>query len=191
MSAAFAPYAAHPRASGHPGRQIAVLVIAPWIPACAGMSGQTTIARPMATRLHPPSPQAYLQAQSRWHPVEIAFWLATLLPFVLFPNYLSLGEPDRDHRAVRALARPHPRLCRHRVARPRRVLRHRRLYRRAVLQIRLGRAVLRPDRGGRGRRDRRLCHQLHHRALPPSHADHDHARPRLACCSRPPTARTG
>ena len=38
------------------------------------------------------SPQAYLQAQSRWHPLEIAFWLATLLPFVLFPDYLSLAS---------------------------------------------------------------------------------------------------
>src|SRR6185312_12936493 len=38
------------------------------------------------------TPQAYLQAQSRWHPLEIAFWLATLLPFVLFPNYLSLAS---------------------------------------------------------------------------------------------------
>ena len=36
------------------------------------------------------APQAYLQAQSRWHPLEIAFWLSTLLPFFLFPNYLSL-----------------------------------------------------------------------------------------------------
>ena len=40
----------------------------------------------------PSTPQAYLQALSRWHPLEIAFWLATLLPFVLFPNYLSLAS---------------------------------------------------------------------------------------------------
>ena len=38
------------------------------------------------------TPQAYLQSLSRWHPLEIAFWLATLLPFVLFPNYLSLAS---------------------------------------------------------------------------------------------------
>jgi branched-chain amino acid transport system permease protein len=37
-------------------------------------------------------PQQYLQAQSRWHVLEIAFWLATLLPFVLFPDYLSLAS---------------------------------------------------------------------------------------------------
>jgi branched-chain amino acid transport system permease protein len=37
-------------------------------------------------------PHAFLQAQVRWRPAEIAFWLATLLPFVLFPNYLSLAS---------------------------------------------------------------------------------------------------
>jgi branched-chain amino acid transport system permease protein len=39
-----------------------------------------------------PTPQAYLQAQSRWHPLEIAFWLATLTPYVLFPHYLALAS---------------------------------------------------------------------------------------------------
>ncbi len=38
------------------------------------------------------TPQAYLRAQSRWHPLEIAFWLATLLPLFLFPDYLSLAS---------------------------------------------------------------------------------------------------
>src|SRR5476651_1333008 len=38
------------------------------------------------------TPQAHLQRLSRWHPLEIAFWLATLTPFVLFPNYLSLAS---------------------------------------------------------------------------------------------------
>jgi branched-chain amino acid transport system permease protein len=28
----------------------------------------------------------------RWHPLEIAFWAATLLPFVLAPSYLSLAS---------------------------------------------------------------------------------------------------
>src|SRR5438045_9191826 len=37
-------------------------------------------------------PQRYLEAQARWHPLEIAFWLATLLPFVLTPNYLVLAS---------------------------------------------------------------------------------------------------
>jgi len=38
------------------------------------------------------SPQAYLRARTRWKPIEIAFWLATLLPFALVPNYLSLAS---------------------------------------------------------------------------------------------------
>jgi branched-chain amino acid transport system permease protein len=38
------------------------------------------------------APQAYLQAHARWRPIEIAFWLATLLPFLLFTNYLSLAS---------------------------------------------------------------------------------------------------
>ena len=38
------------------------------------------------------SPLLYLQTQTRWRPVEIVFWLATLLPYVLFPNYLSLAS---------------------------------------------------------------------------------------------------
>ena len=70
---------------------------------------------------------------------------------MLFPELPVAGEPDRHHRAVRALARSHPRLCRHRLARPRRLLRHRRLHRRPVLQIRLGRAVHRPHRRRRAR----------------------------------------
>ena len=38
------------------------------------------------------TPRAYLKSLSRWRPIEIAFWLATLLPFFLFPNYLSLAS---------------------------------------------------------------------------------------------------
>ena len=45
-----------------------------------------------ATHSSAMTPQGYLQAQSRWHPLEIAFWLATLLPFALFPDYLSLAS---------------------------------------------------------------------------------------------------
>ena len=91
------------------------------------------------------------------------------------------GKPDRHHGAVRALARSHPRLRRHCIAWPRRLLRHRRLYGGIDLEIRLGRAVDRAHFGGRGRRARRLCRELHRLALPPLHADHDHARPRAAC----------
>ncbi len=37
-------------------------------------------------------PHDYLRAQLRWRWSEIAFWLATLLPFVLAPNYLVLAS---------------------------------------------------------------------------------------------------
>jgi branched-chain amino acid transport system permease protein len=45
----------------------------------------TTIADPVR-------PVQYLQAQNRWRWSEIAFWLATLLPFVLTPSYLELAS---------------------------------------------------------------------------------------------------
>ena len=38
------------------------------------------------------SASQYFTQQTRWRPLEIAFWLATLLPFVLAPNYLSLAS---------------------------------------------------------------------------------------------------
>ena len=38
------------------------------------------------------SPHRYMEAQVRWRWIEIAFWLATLLPFVLTPNYLVLAS---------------------------------------------------------------------------------------------------
>src|ERR1700741_3621386 len=34
----------------------------------------------------------YLRARARWHPIEYAFWLATQLPFLLFPNHLVLAS---------------------------------------------------------------------------------------------------
>jgi branched-chain amino acid transport system permease protein len=37
-------------------------------------------------------PRDYLRSLSRWHPFEIAFWLATLTPYFLFPDYLSLAS---------------------------------------------------------------------------------------------------
>jgi branched-chain amino acid transport system permease protein len=37
------------------------------------------------------SPLGHMQAQIRWRWSEIAFWLATLLPFVLTPSYLVLA----------------------------------------------------------------------------------------------------
>jgi branched-chain amino acid transport system permease protein len=38
------------------------------------------------------SVSAQFRRQIRWHPLEIAFWAATLLPFVLTPSYLSLAS---------------------------------------------------------------------------------------------------
>ena len=39
-----------------------------------------------------PRQRHYFQSRARWRPVEIAFWLATLLPFALFPDYLILAS---------------------------------------------------------------------------------------------------
>jgi branched-chain amino acid transport system permease protein len=38
------------------------------------------------------TPYLFLKSQARWRPIEIVFWLATLLPFYLLPNYLSLAS---------------------------------------------------------------------------------------------------
>jgi branched-chain amino acid transport system permease protein len=45
----------------------------------------------------PPSPASFdphrhLAAKSRWRPLELAFWAASLLPFVLVPSYLVLAS---------------------------------------------------------------------------------------------------
>jgi branched-chain amino acid transport system permease protein len=37
-------------------------------------------------------PHAYLEAEARWRTGEIVFWLATLVPFFLFPTYLALAS---------------------------------------------------------------------------------------------------
>jgi branched-chain amino acid transport system permease protein len=38
------------------------------------------------------SASQYFTQQARWRPLEIAFWLATLLPFAFAPSYLSLAS---------------------------------------------------------------------------------------------------
>ena len=38
------------------------------------------------------SPHDYLRAQTRWRGIELAFWLATLVPYFLFPDYLVLAS---------------------------------------------------------------------------------------------------
>ena len=123
-------------------------------------------------------PQAWLQRQSRWSPFEIAFWLAALLPFLLFPTYLTLASQIAIAALFAISRRPGARLCRHRHARARDVLRPRRLRGGPDQPGRLGRAADRPRHCRRLRRAGRLCRQLHHRARPASRADHDHARPR-------------
>lgn len=40
----------------------------------------------------PATPHEFMHAQARWHWSEIVFWLATLLPFVLAPDYLLLSS---------------------------------------------------------------------------------------------------
>jgi branched-chain amino acid transport system permease protein len=35
---------------------------------------------------------SHFQEKTRWRPLEIVFWLCTLLPFVVTPNYLSLAS---------------------------------------------------------------------------------------------------
>jgi branched-chain amino acid transport system permease protein len=39
------------------------------------------------------APRDWLRQRSRWSAWEIAFWLAALLPFLLFPTYLT--QPRR------------------------------------------------------------------------------------------------
>ena len=53
------------------------------------MTGETLAAAAPAA---PAGPHEFLHAQSRWRWSEIAFWLATLLPFVLTPDYLVLAS---------------------------------------------------------------------------------------------------
>jgi branched-chain amino acid transport system permease protein len=38
------------------------------------------------------SADLHFQRKVRWHPLEIVFWLCTLLPFLVTPNYLSLAS---------------------------------------------------------------------------------------------------
>ena len=37
-------------------------------------------------------PHRHLAAKQRWQPIELVFWFATLLPFVLVPTYLTLAS---------------------------------------------------------------------------------------------------
>ena len=86
----------------------------------------------------PDGPQEFLRAQIRWRWSEIAFWLATLLPFVLAPDYLVLASQIAFTALLRAIARSHPRVFRHHFARPRGLFRRWRLYRRSPVGMGLG-----------------------------------------------------
>ena len=37
-------------------------------------------------------PSQYLETQIRWRTIEVVFWLATLLPFLVAPDYLVLAS---------------------------------------------------------------------------------------------------
>ena len=50
------------------------------------MSGALVVLRAVG------GPYGYLEAQSRWRWPEVAFWIATLLPFVFLPAYLQLAS---------------------------------------------------------------------------------------------------
>ncbi len=127
---------------------------------------ETLMAVPASSAVFEPG--VHLQAQARWQ--RLGDRLLARDPAALPPVSQSprAGEPDRHHRAVRAVARSDPRLRGHRLSRACRLLRPRRLHRRHHLQVRLDRAAPRAARRGRGRRHRRLRHELHHRPLPPS-----------------------
>lgn len=47
----------------------------------------------------PATPHLYVHAKTRWHPIELVLWLASLLPFLLFPSHLQLAS----HIAIAAL----------------------------------------------------------------------------------------
>ncbi len=139
----------------------------------------------------PSDPYRYLRRQIRWHPLEFVFWLATLLPFFLFPNYLSLasqiaitalfalsldlilgyaGIVSLGHAAFFGIgAYTAGIISKYGYGDP--IL--------GLLVAALLAGIV------------RLCHELHHRALPASGADHDHARPGLPGARSSPTARTG
>lgn len=40
----------------------------------------------------PAAPHEYLRTRTKWRAIEIVFWMATLLPFALFPTYLQLAS---------------------------------------------------------------------------------------------------
>ena len=96
-----------------------------------------------------------LRARARWTPLEIIFWLVAFAMIWLLPTRHLILTEIALLGPVRAVARSHPRLCRHHLARPRRVFRLRRLCGGAAGETRTG------QRAGAGAADapgwRRRC----------------------------------
>ena len=150
---------------------LVMLSLLMWRP--AGIFGRRsmTVASPALA-----GPHQHLEAQVRWRTIEIVFWLATLLPFVVTPDYLVLASQI----AITALFALSLDL----------ILGYAGI-------VSLGHAAFfgfgaytagliskwgwgEPLTGlvdrGHCRGPARLSDELHHRALPASGADHDHAR---------------
>ena len=89
----------------------------------------TRAAVPMSRTGRPSSATlaADLAARARWHPLEIVFWAARFRRDLAVSEQAPDPDGDRLARPVRAVARSHPRLRRHHLARPCRLLRLRRL----------------------------------------------------------------
>ncbi len=54
-----------------------------------------TVASPALT-----GPHQHLEAQIRWRTIEFVFWLATLLPFVVTPDYLVLASQSANSAVI-------------------------------------------------------------------------------------------
>ena len=137
----------------------------------------------MATPASSASPRAPAAAATlpdgRWRPLEIAFWLLPVACFFLLPNYRVLGSQILITGLFARLARPDPRLRRHRLARPCGVLRHRRVYGGPARRAWLARADQRAcSRRRSSPAHRRLRRQLPRRARRRSHAADGDARHR-------------
>ena len=101
---------------------------------------------------------------------------AALLVYFVYPQYLAVATSVLIMALFAISCRSRHRLCRNPDARPRSLLRHRRLFRRPHREVRLERSDHRRDRGGR-RRGRRGGHARSLRAAPRRPATHHgHAR---------------
>ena len=129
-------------------------------------------------------PVGYLKAQTRWGATETLFWLATLLPFYFLPDYLQLASQI----AIIALFALSLDLILGYAGIV--SLGHAAFFGTGAYAAGLfskfvwGEPLTGLIVGRDGGRPRRLCDQLHHRALPPFHSDHADARLWLAAGRR-------